>query len=251
MTQEIQQKLQEIEAQHNVRILYACESGSRAWGFPSTDSDYDVRFIYTHHADIYLGIDEIKDTIDVPVNAVLDINGWDLKKSLRLFRNTNAAIYEWLQSPIVYRESGSLLADLKAMMPEYFSQRDGLHHYMGIARNSFAALAGEEIKIKKYFYCLRSLLAAMWIVQKKEMPPMEFGILRTIVQDSAWHKEVDRLLVTKTAGDESTLIAPVALLHSFITSNMAICEEAGKELVSTKMPSAPLNKLFKELVYAV
>ena len=251
MLQQIQQKLSEIEAQHNVSILYACESGSRAWGFPSTDSDFDVRFIYAQPGDTYLSIDETKDTIDVPVDAVLDINGWDLKKSLKLFRNSNAAVYEWLQSPIVYKQSGNFLSDIRIMMPEYFSLRDGLNHYMGVARNSFNALTEDEVKLKKYFYCVRSILAAMWIVEKKEIPPMEFGTLRTLVKYNVWHSEIDRLLAIKTAGDESTLVPPITLLHSFIATNLALCEEAGKELVSKKMPASELNKFFKELIYAV
>lgn len=251
MQEKIHDKLKEIEARHNVSVLYACESGSRAWGFPSADSDYDVRFIYAHPADIYLGIDDFKDTIDVPVNEVLDINGWDLKKALKLFRNSNAAVYEWLQSPIVYRKEGMLLPAAQAMMADTFSLKDGMHHYLGVARNAYGTLASEEVRLKKYFYCLRSLLAAMWIVDARQLPPMEFGALRKIVIDENWHREVDTLLAIKTEGNESTIIQPVGLLQTFITTSMAMCEEQAKELVSKKADIQPFNRLFKELVYAV
>ena len=152
MIEEIQTKLNEITAANQVRILYACESGSRAWGFPSADSVYDVRFIYLHTPDTYLSIDEPRDTIDLPVNEVLDINGWDLKKALRLFRGSNAALYEWILSPVVYAQSGAFRTRIHTIMNDYFSPKDGMHHYIGVARNSFSALTGEEVKLKKYFY---------------------------------------------------------------------------------------------------
>src|ERR1044072_9601128 len=102
MQEIIQQQIRNIEKEHHVRILYACESGSRAWGFASPDSDYDVRFIYTRRADDYLSISERRDVIELPVNEVLDIGGWDIRKALQLFLKSNAPLYEWLQSPVVY-----------------------------------------------------------------------------------------------------------------------------------------------------
>src|SRR5450755_2879949 len=94
MLETIKQKLYELETNQNIRILYACESGSRAWGFPSPDSDFDVRFIYARTTNDYLSIHEIKDVIDLPVNEVLDIGGWDIKKALKLFLKSNAPLYE-------------------------------------------------------------------------------------------------------------------------------------------------------------
>ncbi len=248
---EIKEKLKEIETRHHVRVLYACESGSRAWGFPSTDSDYDVRFIYAFTANEYLGIDDIKDTIDIPVNEVLDINGWDLRKALRLFSRSNAAVYEWLQSPIVYTQYGDFLPELTAMMGAYFSPRDGMHHYLGVARNAFHTLSGEEIKLKKYFYCLRSLLAAMWIADKQQVPPIEFAILRTQITDVNWQNEIDSLLQLKAGSNESTLIKPHQLLNDFITSNIAVYEAQGNLMPKKEVNNASLHKLFRELIHAV
>ncbi len=248
---EIKEKLKEIETRHNVRVLYACESGSRAWGFPSTDSDYDVRFIYALPGNDYLSIDDIKDTIDIPVNEVLDINGWDIRKSLRLFARSNAAVYEWIQSPIVYGKNGDFLTRLTGLMSEYFSPRDGMHHYLGVARNAFSTLTGDEIKLKKYFYCLRSLLAAMWINEKQHVPPMEFAILRTLVTDSNWHNEIDRLLQLKAGSNESTLIKPHQLLNEFITANIAICETQAASAQKKETEKETLNKLFRELIHEV
>jgi uncharacterized protein len=114
MNQDINQQLTTIEQTQNVRILYACESGSRAWGFASPDSDYDVRFIYLQPRANYLSIYDRRDVIDLPVNAVLDINGWDIRKTLQLFYKSNGALYEWLQSPIVYKEEPGFAAELRS-----------------------------------------------------------------------------------------------------------------------------------------
>lgn len=117
------EKLLTIEQEKNVRMLYACESGSRAWGFASPDSDYDVRFIYAQPADNYLSIEERKDVIELPVNEVLDISGWDIRKVLQLFLKSNPPLYEWLQSPIVYKEQGNFRSELLQLAGTYFSGR--------------------------------------------------------------------------------------------------------------------------------
>ena len=104
--EEIQRSIDEIEQSENVTVLYACESGSRAWGFHSQDSDYDVRFIYAHPPDWYLSVDleKKRDVIERPILDDLDVSGWDLRKSLQLFRKSNPPLLEWLDSPIVYRD---------------------------------------------------------------------------------------------------------------------------------------------------
>ncbi|RYZ56204.1 MAG: nucleotidyltransferase domain-containing protein, partial [Sphingobacteriales bacterium] len=206
MNNMILDRLRNIEEQHKVRILYACESGSRAWGFPSADSDYDVRFIYTHPLDHYLSIDEYRDVIEIPVNEVLDINGWDIRKALRLFRKSNAPLYEWLQSPIIYSQEDQFAAEVKSMLRDYFCLRAGMHHYLSMAYNAFDELQAAQVRAKKYFYCLRPLLATIWIAEKQQLPPMEFRLLRTLVDDAAWHQAIDELLSLKRHGDEKLLV---------------------------------------------
>ncbi|MBS4161445.1 nucleotidyltransferase domain-containing protein, partial [Klebsiella pneumoniae] len=102
MNQRINEELANIENMNHVKILFAVESGSRAWGFPSQDSDYDVRFIYVHQKDWYLSIDEKRDVIERPIHESLDISGWELTKALRLFRKSNPPLLEWLSSEMVY-----------------------------------------------------------------------------------------------------------------------------------------------------
>ncbi len=165
----IKDKLKEMEQAYNVKILYACESGSRAWGFASPDSDYDIRFIYVHPKEYYLSVDEQRDVIELPINDLLDINGWGLRKALRLFRKSNGPLYEWLQSPIVYNQDNEFANDIKNLMPSYFSPRATMHHYLSMAKSVFENdLVGVEVRLKKYFYVLRPILACRWIADRRE-----------------------------------------------------------------------------------
>ena len=249
MFQEIQNKLVEMEQAHNIRILYACESGSRAWGFPSTDSDYDVRFIYMKPLNNYLSINDYKDTIDLPVNEALDINGWDIRKSLRLFKSSNAPLYEWLQSPIVYTKDDIFLMDIKSWMHSCFSLRKGMHHYLSMTKNTWNEIRSDEIKIKKYFYCLRSLLAAYWIVKKQQLPPMDLPSLRILIAQEACQNALDELLRIKINADEKTMIKPVRVLHDFIERQLIYCENNIPEDRASDFETENLDNLFRRFVY--
>lgn len=242
-------KLQFIEAEQQVKILYACESGSRAWGFASPDSDYDVRFIYTRSAADYLSIRERRDVIEVPVNEVLDISGWDIRKGLQLYLKSNAPLYEWLQSPIVYMETGGFKEELVMLAATYFSNRAGCHHYLSMAKNTFENdLQKETVRIKKYFYALRPLLSALWIVERESIPPMTFDQLRTLVTDKQWHTVIDDLLEKKKVTDEKGAIAPVLLLQEWIASTLAYCQKRASDIPALKNDTQELDILFRKYI---
>lgn len=112
MQKEILKTLNQIEAQHNVKILYACESGSRAWGFPSPDSDYDVRYLYIRPVEAYLKLFPERDVIEGPIDEIKDFVGWDLQKALKLLMKGNAPLIEWVRSPIVYKDNPWLRENL-------------------------------------------------------------------------------------------------------------------------------------------
>jgi uncharacterized protein len=243
----ILEKLKSLEHQFDVKILYACESGSRAWGFASPDSDYDVRFIYVHRMDYYLSINDQRDVIELPINAVLDINGWELRKALRLFRKSNAPVYEWLQSPIVYAGDSNFVQELKSMMPSTFSARAGMHHYLSMAKGVFESeLSGEMVKLKKYFYALRPVLAAKWIADVKSVPPMDFGSLRKLMPEQ-FSLETDELLAIKANVDESFMIERHSDLNAYIDESIRYCE-ARVPTANTDGNDAQLNKLFKKSI---
>lgn len=249
---EIQSHLDRIELDNAVRILYACESGSRAWGFASEDSDYDVRFIYVHAHDWYLAIDEARDVIELPVNSVLDIGGWELRKALRLMRKSNAVVFEWLQSPMVYRSDAVALDGLVQSMPEYFNLRAGAHHYLSMARNTFEndlqVERGEQVRIKRYFYALRPLFAVMWIVKFLTVPPMTFMQLRQVLPDTEVQQAIDALLLLKQQSTEKTMIAPVPLIDKMIARELSRCTELVQNLPTQDSSSATLNGLLRKVV---
>lgn len=225
--QQILTLLERIEREENVRILYACESGSRAWGFPSKDSDYDVRFIYIRPVEWYLSIFEKRDVIERPISEMLDINGWDLRKALNLFRKSNPPLLEWLQSPIVYMENDSIAEQIRRISPFTFSPRSCMHHYLHMAKGNYREyLQGEQVKIKKYFYVLRPVLACEWIEKNNSMPPIEFDRLvdRVVPMGSELKKIIVDLLARKKAGEEMDYEPKINPINEFLEERIAYYE---------------------------
>jgi predicted nucleotidyltransferase len=178
MRNEILAALRSIETEAQVRVLLAVESGSRAWGFASPDSDYDVRFIYVHEPAWYLTVFESRDVIEKMLPGELDVSGWDLRKSLRLFSKCNLALNEWLGSPVVYSETSEFRPELRALIPMFFNPTRATHHYRSMAKQALSNLTSEnQISIKRLLYAARALLACRWIRQYKSQPPTEFHVV--------------------------------------------------------------------------
>ncbi len=213
-------ELASIEKDHGVKVLFACESGSRGWGFASPDSDYDVRFLYVHPLEWYLRIDAQRDVIEVPISKDLDISGWELRKALQLLRRSNPTLLEWLDSPVVYREQAPLTDSLRALIPDFFSPMRGRHHYLSMARRQFRAfLQKETIRHKKYFYVLRPLLAVRWIDSYQSMPPMRFAdLVAGTVKDANVMAEINALLELKKRAREAAIGPVRPCLQAFIES---------------------------------
>ncbi len=252
MLSRIQTALAGLETTYHIRILYACESGSRAWGFPSPDSDYDVRFIYCHPAAWYLTLDEGRDTLDFPVDEELDLAGWELRKALRLLRGSNAALFEWLQSPVVYHEAVDFRSRLGPLLPAVFNLKAGLHHYLGQLRRGVEEdLAGEDVRLKRLFYALRSALATRWIRERHTVPPMEFAPLRVLLPP-ALEAEVDELLRRKAGANEKTVVARPGAITAFLRDELAAGQAARELLPVVRAGSAAreLDALFRALLNA-
>lgn len=193
----IQEKLTEIEQRENVKILHCIESGSRAWGFASPDSDYDVRFIYARPKDDYLRLDKTRDVIEWQLDDTLDINGWDIQKVLRLLHNSNPTLFEWNSSPIVYRTTAEW-EKVSSIINRYFVAKSGLYHYLNTAKSNYREyLRGEIVRLKKYFYVLRPLLACKWILAEGTPPPMLFRTLMEKYLDEDLKPDVEKLLDLK------------------------------------------------------
>lgn len=253
MEEIIRAHLNEIESSENVRIVYACESGSRAWGFPSADSDYDVRFLYVRPVEWYLSIQEKRDVIERPIHEGLDISGWDLKKALQLFRKSNPPLMEWLGSPIVYLEETSVASRMRALAAEYYLPTACLYHYWNMARGNFRDyLSGEEVSPKKYFYALRPLLAMQWIEQDLGVVPTEFQILvERLIAEPDLKAEIARLIEAKRAGAERDKRPKIAPLSAFIESELERWER--QEITGHKktLASDKLDALFRESIREV
>ncbi len=248
MKDEIIKTLNEVEAQENVKIFYACESGSRAWGFESTDSDYDVRFLYIHPRDWYLTIDEGRDVIERPINDQLDVSGWDIKKGLVLFRKSNPPLFEWLRSPIVYIEQYSIAQKMRDLTDEFYSPIACLYHYMHMAQGNYREyLKGDTVWIKKYFYLLRPILACMWIERDLGPVPMEFDEMVTkIIDEKDLRKAIDALVVKKKQGEELGRGPRIPIISQFIEKEIKRLESGTFDVKKTRGQTEKLNQLFRD-----
>lgn len=222
--QRVRHALAQIESERNVRVLYACESGSRAWGFPSRNSDYDVRFIYVHQRDWYLSVEDRRDVIEVPIADDLDVSGWELRKALRLLRKSNPPLFEWLKSPIVYRHDPVFAAEFGTVATEFYSARRCFTHYLHMAFGNWRQyLQGhEQVRLKKYLYVFRPLLACRWIERGYGQAPMPFAqLMAGVLEESDVRQALDDLLVRKRAGEELDAEPPVEVLSRFIERELA------------------------------
>lgn len=249
----------ELEDTFQVKVLYAVESGSRAWGFPSKDSDYDVRFIYIHQPEWYLSIDPQgigakRDVIELPINDLLDISGWEITKTLRLFRKSNPPLLEWLKSDRIYFQKYSFIDRLRSLESEAFYPTASLHHYLNMAKNNYRAyLQGPEVKIKKYFYVLRPVLACMWIEKYETIPPISFHeLLQKMIPDSELKRKVEQLLKRKLVGDELDLEPRINVINDFLEGEIVRLEAYIKSLtVEMHDPTKKLDELFRSTLKEV
>lgn len=227
---EILDKLTEIEKKENVRVLHAVESGSRAWGVESPDSDYDVRFVYVRQKEDYLSLQKKRDVIEWQLDEVLDINGWDLKKTLVQFHKGNATLFEWANSPVVYKTTEEW-KNIYESSKEYFSEKVALYHYYGTANSTFKQyLQGDEVKYKKYIYALRPLLACKFIEDKHAVPPVRFDDLLKQELPGELSEEIEEMLAIKAKSDEKDLNPRMPVIQKYIESEIARYEQLTKSM---------------------
>ncbi|WP_422472639.1 DNA polymerase beta superfamily protein [Endozoicomonas sp. ALB032] len=246
---EILKRIRDAEKEHNVRVLYAVESGSRAWGFESQNSDYDVRFIYAHPTEWYISVDlEFKrDVIEYEIVDEIDINGWDIRKALQLYWKSNPALVEWLQSPIVYFDDNIFADGARKLLDDIYSVERGIYHYRSMAKTNYRGYLKEEIvPLKKYFYVLRPLLSIMWLEKYEKPAPIEFNKLRTLIPEgSSLDKAISNLLERKKRSLEKENAPAVPELNSFIESELNRLEnyQGSPDIDKSHMES--LNSLFR------
>lgn len=248
--------LADIERTHDVRVLLACESGSRGWGFSSPDSDYDARFIYVHRQPWYLSVNEAtapgeaqRDVIELPIDDELDVSGWDLRKALRLVSKSNPTLIEWLRSPIIYQHDADAVACLWQAAERFYSPLGTWWHYFNMARSNHRGyLRGETVRTKKYLYVLRPLLACQWIEQEQTPPPMAFeDLLERLLPQGAVREAIDALLVVKRASAEVAAGPRIAAISDYIDATLAARAE-GPQLPAGHGDAAWLDGLFRQML---
>lgn len=226
----IDQSLAMISRTHGVALCLAVESGSRAWGFPSPDSDYDCRFIFVRAAQDYLSPWQKRDVIELPLEGELDINGWDLGKTLKLLVQGNAVAVEWLMSPIVYDGDHGFRTGLAAFAARHANRIGVARHYLHLGekqrRTYFAD--GKHIHLKKLFYALRPAAALRWLRLHPDeaVAPMHFP---TLMRECEAPRDVEALtadLIARKAETRELGTAPVpASVERFIDDEFALARD--------------------------
>ncbi|POR23458.1 nucleotidyltransferase [Flavobacterium columnare] len=247
MNKQIQLQLERTATEKGVEILYAVESGSRAWGFASPDSDYDIRFIYKHELAYYLSLWEQPDTIAFMTTDDLDGSGWDLRKTLGLLAKSNAPLLEWLYSPVVYYEKPQVIEHLRTLATQCFSPIACAHHYIGTTKTFMTACQQEQVKLKSYFYALRSTLAAQWILECDSIPPVAFSDLLPLAPASLQDK-IQELLTIKANQDETYLHPKESFITHFLEITLANQQERAKGLRSGMNRSEELDGVFRRII---
>ena len=244
----IKQKLQAMEKNHEVKIYYACESGSRAWGFPSPNSDYDVRFIYSHGLDWHLSLRDRNESIELPIEEQLDISGWEIKKTLHLLSKSNVPLLEWLQSPLVYQVDTQFLNDLRALSYLFFSPIAALYHYLSLSKKYFAyCQEGKPLKLKQYFYALRTAIAGKWIREQGTMPPTELPKILNIVPTNISHR-IHELIVIKSVQNEDYRHPAEPLINDFLQETLLENVAVANTLTPAKGDMDALENFYRRVV---
>jgi len=243
---DIDRRLADIERQFGVEIFYACESGSRAWDFASPDSDYDVRFLYRHPKDWYLSLNEQRDVIETPIEGAYDVNGWDLRKALRLAQKGNPVLFEWLSSPIRYIEM-PLSVDFRDVVSSVFDPTTAYRHYYSMALKQWRGNFDRKlVRHKKYFYVVRPLLACSYLLYRPKMVPMRFpDLVEAVKIPASTRKALARLIEEKRQSAESKEGPPIPELHAWIEKTLAKLQH--KSPAVSKAPElSRLDALFRQ-----
>ena len=217
MREKIELELERIEKENDVKILFAVESGSRAWGFPSKDSDYDVRFVYIHPVEWYLSIHDKRDVIEYPISDDLDISGWDIKRRCNYSRSRTQLYLSGFDTNF-YSKNSNFPELLQQMSEKNFDPKATIYHYLHMASKNYREfLQGENVKLKKYFYVLRPILACKWLEEKATLPPVEFDRLITeLPLERSVLDEIEKLLIKKKAGTELDVGLKIKVLNQFL-----------------------------------
>lgn len=253
----IRSQLQILAYRENIKILLAVESGSRAWGFPSADSDYDIRFIYARPAESYLSLQITRDVIETPTNydnilaAMSDMNGWDIRKALQCAFKYNAVINEWLVSPITYQVDPEFVRACQKFIQTYFDPVAYAYHYDRLARNSWTRITAQpdQARLKDYCYALRAALSVVWIEAHQSPPPMDMAsLLSLIAPDKALTGNIQHLIKIKQTATEKDMMARNDVMDQFIVNVLSYDRPKAEKPAHAHQMLADANTVFRKFI---
>lgn len=247
MTPKILEKIKKIEEERSIEVLLAVESGSRAWGFASPDSDYDIRFIYRHEKDWYLSPWDKDETIEFMTEDDLDGSGWDLRKTFHLLWKSNAALLSWFYSPIVYKENRKFSELFRPLAGTCFSPIAVSYHYLSMSKKYLEACRSDEVKLKSYFYCLRTALIGKWIIEKGTVPPVLFSELLVLTDDYT-RRKIEDLVSLKATKGESYYHPNDWELFGFLEKTVLENEERSRNLAGGKADKGEMERVFRKIL---
>jgi predicted nucleotidyltransferase len=226
----IQDELHRISRAEGIKVLFAIESGSRAWGFHSHDSDYDVRFVYARPVDWHLRLQDRRDVLEYPISGDLDISGWEVGKALRLALRSNAVLPEWLQSPITYTEDAAARAEILCFCGRVLTRRSVTWHYLSLATRQMEGLRlpNGQIKLKRYLYTIRPVLALRYMrLHDSAMPPMDMTRLMAAcaLPESVCAYLDDMIAVKRQAGEMGTAASTDVSTDALIENEIAAARD--------------------------
>lgn len=252
MEELIAQKLMDIETRYDVRVLLAVESGSRAWGFASPDSDYDVRFIYIHPRDWYLSLEERRDVIEeLDPEGILDVSGWDLKKALSLMARCNCAFVEWLGSPIIYYKDEAFCQEILGLKDYFFRKVSAVNHYFHMAMNHDKRyLERRGCELKRFMYHIRGLLAARWAMEKGTYPPVPFlELVDSDVEETEIREKLMELVsLKKRSKEHDRMIVDDALIDYAARTAEEIRQRLGSFPAEPRPDFSILDRFFLKVI---
>lgn len=250
-TFKITKAIEQVCDSRQLTCLHTIESGSRAWGFASPDSDYDVRMLYCHEPDWYLRLYEDKDTFEFIQDDLLsvpfDIGGWDIKKALKHIYKSNAVIFEWLNSPIVYQKH-PIMTELQSISIDYFQPIAAYHHYRGMAKTASRELdLSTPLKLKKCFYILRALLSAKWTLTFASPPPVIMTEMFELLSHES-QAEILALIEIKKNCDESH-VQPLSNSLQTTIDELWLSTENPEFSDSNKPNSEALDAFYRRIIF--
>ncbi len=170
------------------------------------------------------------------------------KKILKLLYKSNPSVFEWLTSPIIYKSMPEAEL-LKKTVEEYFSIKKVLYHYYSMAQTNYREhLKSEEVRLKKYFYALRPILAASYVIKHSCQPPIKFTDLMKSELPNELKEIVKNLLVLKKSETEMGLAKKIPELNNYIEDKLLYLKEKVVNYEESVKDWEKLDELFLKIL---